>query len=162
MDNSDLLARAQAYAQARFLVFDGPTTLGYGQDGSVWRTTTPTAIKVFRRPEVYSTERACYERLREHNVTRINEFSIPGLVDFDDSLLVIEMDIVSPPYLLDFGKCYLDRKPDYSPEVWQEWDEQHDEMWEGRWKVVRRAVWQLEKYGIYHIDPRPGNVRFGE
>jgi hypothetical protein len=34
-------------------------------------------------------------------------------------------------------------------------------MWEGRWKIVRRAVWQLEKYGIYHIDPRPGNVRFG-
>jgi hypothetical protein len=26
----------------------------------------------------------------------------------------------------------------------------------------RAAGGQLEKYGIYHIDPRPGNVRFGE
>lgn len=80
--------------------------------------------------------------------------------DSDDDLLVIEMDIVSPPFLLDFGKCYLDRKPDYSPEVWEDWQRDHEEMWEGRWKLVRRLVWQLEKYGIYHIDPRPGNIRF--
>ena len=72
------------------------------------------------------------------------------------------MDIVSPPYLLDFGKSYLDRKPDFSPEVWQQWQQDHEEMWEGRWKIVRRLVWQLERYGIYHVDPRPGNVRFGE
>lgn len=105
---------------------------------------------------------AAYQRLAELDMAQVNEFVIPRLIDSDDALQLIEMDIVSPPYLLDFGKCYLDRKPDFSPEVWQEWNDEHEEMWEGRWKIVRRAVWQLEKYGIYHIDPRPGNVRFGE
>jgi hypothetical protein len=162
MESSELLARAQAYAQSRGLIFDPQDTLGFGQDGSIWRTANRTAIKVFRRQQAYSTELACYERLRLHNVVRVGDFFVPGLIDSDDSLHVIEMDIVSPPYLLDFGKCYLDRKPDFSPEVWQQWQEDHEEMWEGRWKIVRRAVWQLEKYGIYHIDPHPGNLRFAE
>lgn len=158
-----MLARAQAYAQSRGLGFDPKGTLGFGQDGSIWRTANRTAIKVFRRPQAYSTELACYERLRSHNVIRVGEFFIPGLIESDDNLLVIEMDIVSPPYLLDFGKCYPDRKPDFSPEVWQEWNDEHEARC-GRdaGRSSAHAVWQLEKYGIYHIDPRPENVRFGE
>ena len=141
---------------------DDAALLGAGQDGTVWRTSVRTAVKIFHREGAYASELAAYQRLAELDMAQVNEFVIPRLIDFDDNLQVIEMDIVSPPYLLDFGKCYLDRKPDFSPEVWREWNEQHEEMWEGRWKIVRRAVWQLEKYGIYHIDPRPGNVRFGE
>lgn len=162
MNDSDLLARAKQYVQTRRLQLDESGTLGFGQDGTIWRTTTPTAIKVFRREQAYFTELACYERLGAHNITRIEEFSIPGLVDSDDELQVIEMDIVSRPFLLDFGKCYLDRKPEFSPEVWQDWQIEHAEMWEDRWKTVRRLVWQLEKYGIYHVDPRPGNIRFAD
>jgi len=65
MDDSDLLARARTYAQARWLQLDEARPLGFGQDGSIWRTTTPTAIKVFRREQAYYSELACYQRLRE-------------------------------------------------------------------------------------------------
>lgn len=69
MSNTELFERAKRYAEARSLAFDADRLLGSGQDGAIWRTTAQTAIKVFQRPETYSTELACYERLREHNVT---------------------------------------------------------------------------------------------
>jgi hypothetical protein len=162
MNECNLLNRGRIFAQSRRQQLDETALLGAGQDGTVWRTSSDTAIKVFHREGAYACELAAYRRLTELHIARVNEFVIPRFIDSDDTLQVIEMDIVSPPYLLDFGKCYLDRKPDFSPEVWQEWQQLHEELWEGRWKIVRRAVWQLEKYGIYHVDPRPGNLRFAE
>jgi hypothetical protein len=142
---------------SKWLVFTCRSLAGLAR-----RLTAGRAVKVFRREEAYWSEKAAYQRLADLDLASVEEFIIPRLHDADDALQVIEMDIVSPPYLLDFGKCYLDRRPDFSSEVWQQWQEDHEEVWEGRWKIVRQAVWQLEKYGIYHIDPRPGNMRFAD
>ena len=35
------------------------------------------------------------------------------MIDADDQLFAVEMTIVSPPFLLDFGKVYFDSPPPY-------------------------------------------------
>ena len=88
--------------------------------------------------------------------------SIPDLIDYDDELLAIEMTIVSPPFCLDFGGAYLDRPPDYSPEVWADWETQKSEDFEENWPAVKRILSVFETYGIYIADVNPGNIKFGE
>jgi hypothetical protein len=122
-----------------------------------------TAIKVFRRRENYLNELGCYQRLKERNVTKIKGFDVPKLVGYDDDLLVVEMDIVNPPCVIDFGKAYLDKKPPYSEEQLAESNERQAELWEdweGRWEIVESIVWSLEGLGIYYLDAKPGNIMF--
>ena len=46
---------------------------------------------------------------------------VPRLLQFDDDLWVIEMTIVSRPFVLDFAGAYLDMPPDFSDEVMADW-----------------------------------------
>jgi hypothetical protein len=116
MDNllSSLKSQASAYAKSHgiTIAFDNP--LGLGTDGCVWRTSRQSAVKIFERQSNYVRERDCYRLLKSLSVSEIEGFSIPRLIDSDDELLVVEMDIVSPPFLLDFAKAYLDGPPDFS------------------------------------------------
>ena len=83
----------------------------------------------------------------------------------DDDLQIIEMTIVQPPYLLDFGKVYLDAPPPY----WSDAQFQTNRHEDGRenfgiekWKTVLRAMSELIGMGIYDVDPRPANFCFGD
>ena len=78
--------------------------LGYGNDGAVWETNENTAIKVLMRQDSYDRELAAYIRLQERKVISIGNYSIPELLGFDDTRLVIEMSVVSPPFVIDFAK----------------------------------------------------------
>jgi len=93
-------------------------------------------------------------------ISNIEGFAIPRLIDFDDDLLVVEMDVVSPPFLLDFAKAYLDGPPDFSPEVMADWEEQQMEWFGDRWPQVRSVLYSLERLAIYYRDVRPGNIMF--
>lgn len=138
--------------------------LGYGSDGSVWTSSRRTAIKACYHPKRFALELECYLRLREANVRRIGMFSVPCLEDFDDELLVIEITVVQPPYLLDFGKVYLDDPPThlYDEQMMANALEEWLERFGKRWSKVQHAMRMLENYGIYYYDPRPGNVCFGD
>ena len=137
-----------------------PAPLGDGTDGCVWQTSRKTAIKVFARSENFETELACYQLLAERNVREIYGYAIPRLLDFSRELLVVEMEIVEPPYILDFGKAYFKRHPpQFSAEVMQETREAQIELWGEHWPKVRRILAKLESLGIYHMDPKPGNIR---
>ncbi|WP_145077639.1 hypothetical protein [Aureliella helgolandensis] len=46
-------------------------------------------------------------------MTAIRGFNFPQLIDWSDELMVIEMTIVKPPFILDFGKSSLYFKPEY-------------------------------------------------
>jgi hypothetical protein len=46
-------------------------------------------------------------------IEQIAGFAVPGLVDFDTELMILEIKIVQPPFLLDFGKVYLNSPPPY-------------------------------------------------
>ena len=161
MASSELESRRQCYAESHSIAIDPEDRLGFGTDGAVWRTNRDTAVKVFEREENYCRERDSYQRLMEQEIISIDGFAVPRLNDCDDELLVVEMDIVSPPFVLDFGKCYLDIRPDFSPEVMADWEAEQRELREERWPAVQSILGRLEQVGIYYQDVRPGNIMFG-
>lgn len=113
MTESELEVRVREYAATRSLEVDFVQPLGFGQDGRVWKTLQKTAVKAVERLRNYTVERDCYQRLLDADISMIDGLNVPRLVGFDDELQIIEMEIVKPPYLLDFGKAHLDARPDF-------------------------------------------------
>jgi hypothetical protein len=160
MVNSILEARAKRYAEMVQVDIQFDVPLGSGMDGAVWKTNRETAIKAFERQANYTVELECYKRLATASISEIGQFSVPRLIGYDDELWVIEITIVEPPFILDFGKCYLDRPPDYSAEVLANDEERNREVFEDRWPEVKSLLWALRQHGIYYMDPKPGNIMF--
>src|SRR5436190_9433081 len=109
MSDSDRQHRASLYTgeHGRTIL----KQLGNGTDGSVWQTTISTAIKACEDAKRYFIERDCYCLFLEKGVTEICGYAIPRLVGYSDELMVIEIEMVQPPYILDFGKASLYRLP---------------------------------------------------
>ena len=99
--------RAKLYCEKRFCEPLFNSQLGWGQEGYVWETSQRSAIKVYRENgEInFNREFRCYRILAEHGITELKGFNIPQMIDSESRLLVIEMTIVSAPYILDFGKA---------------------------------------------------------
>ena len=91
-----------------------------------------------------------------------DQFRIPHIVGYNDDLRVVEMSIVSPPFILDFAGAYLDKRPPFDEEQWAEWEKDKIEQFEDRWPEVRRAMSFFRRHGIYLNDIKPGNVEFGD
>ena len=163
-EDSELFKRAIAYCESTGIGLNMEQRLGYGTDGTVWESSANSAVKAVKRWKNYDVERESYRRLRDHGVTELAGFAIPSLIGFDDSLMVIEMDIVNPPYLIDFGKVYLDAPPPYwndsqmRSNAYQEWRERFDD----RWEDIARVLRMLTEYGIHYVDPRPSNINPGD
>lgn len=134
--------------------------LGFGWDGIVFRTSLPSAIKGFRHDRLYLRERDVYLRLRDLGIYQVEQFNIPELIRSDDDLLVIEMSIVSPPFVLDFAGASLDIPPDYPEEVWEEWLAEKQEQFRDRWPRVESIMAVFRGMGIYLSDVKPGNIEF--
>jgi hypothetical protein len=109
-------------------------------------------------------EVTCYQRFKAANVRHIGMFAVPFLEGFDDDLQAIEMTIVEAPYLLDFGKVWIDEKPPYYGDsqlmanTFAEWRS----LFGKNWKHVGSAMETLRRqFGIYYSDPRPSNISMG-
>lgn len=124
------IERASAYCEKFDSFPDFDNLLGTGQEGSVWPTANDTAIKVFDREQNFNSELGCYQILQENNVFEIDGFTIPHLIGSDKELLVVEMSIVSPPFILDFGKAYINRRPDFDEAVIEYYRQERSEMFE--------------------------------
>ena len=160
-----LLQNARIYAAQHRLRLAEP--LGFGVHGSVFVTENnpkagDTALKVLREAKPYRRERDVYLRLKQTAVTEILGFKVPQLIGFDDDLLAIEMTIVTRPFLLDFAGAYLDSFPEFSPEVWVDWEIEKREQFGPRWSTVRRVLAALEELDIHVIDVTPSNIGFRE
>ena len=157
--HSDSWDRLSAYAAQSGRILE--KKLGWGWDGIVYSTTSKTALKAYGKRLLYETEKNVYLRLQHEGIVSVGGFAVPELMGFDDHLLVIEMTIVSPPYILDFAGAYLDRKPPFDEEQWAEWEaEKIEQFGEDRWDEVSSALSCLRGYGIYLSDVKPGNVSF--
>ena len=157
--SEDIKIRASVYGNRHSLRIEQP--LGRGKDGIIFQTSLSTAIKVFDRPDMYTRELACYRRLAGHGVEEVQGHVVPGLVASDDELLVIEMEIVRPPYLLDFADAYLDTGPDFSDEVMEQWYEDKQEQFGEHWEEVQLILAELRgRFGIHLLDVNPGNITF--
>lgn len=118
------------------------------------------AIKVHRAAEPYLRERQAYERLRDAGVSEILGFNVPQLIRFDDELRVIEMSIVTRPFLLDFAGAYLDAPPEFSEDIWNEWEAEKRAQFEERWPIVQSVLAALERSGVHMVDVSPSNIAF--
>jgi len=163
-DQSLLFERATAYAESKGIELARQEVFGFGIDGTVWRTSRHSVIKVFEREKSYFDELECYRRLKIAAVESIAGFAVPELIDSDDQLNVIEIKIVRPPFLLDFGKVYLDQPPPYwnDTEIMGQWHSDLKENFGDRTGIVLSLLRALQNYGIYYIDPKPGNIMFGD
>lgn len=161
----DLELRAREYAQRHGLTLG--RQLGSGVHGIVFvgksqpqkgAGTTRSAIKVHRQAPDYRRERDVYLLLKENGLTAIGAFRVPELVRYDDELLIIEMTVVTRPFVLDFAGAFLDRPPEFSEEVLADWRAEKQEQFEGRWREVEAILRFLESYGIYMVDVTPNNI----
>tara|TARA_A100001391_G_scaffold181311_1_gene147173 strand:+ start:396 stop:899 length:504 start_codon:yes stop_codon:yes gene_type:complete len=157
----DVTSSLLAYAKLRGISIDIESEpLGIGEDGKVWRTSRSTAAKAFYREKNYLRELDCYERLREFAATDVAGFAVPELIESSDELLVIEMGIVTPPRLLDFGKAYIDRPGPFTSDYLEEYLELcSQEYSEDDWDRVMEAYYELRSYQIYYYDLRPANIQ---
>ena len=134
--------------------------LGSGTDGTVWQTDSGSAVKVCERLKNYELELACYQRFQIEKIWQVAGLAVPELRGFSDEFQVIEMSIVQPPYLLDFGKVYLDQPLPYADdqEVMANWQSECEELFEDRWPEVQGVLEELKRFGIYYADPKPANI----
>jgi hypothetical protein len=135
--------------------------LGSGADGFVFPTAIATAIKVFSHKEMFDRELAAYKRLQRHKVISVAGFAVPRLINSHSRLLVIEMTMVEPPFLLDFAQSEIDKEPDF-PEGLEEWWVRVEELFGDRFSIVQSAFYELQRYGIYYYDLAPRNVHFAD
>ena len=150
--------RLSQYAASREILFE--KELGYGYDGIVCSTNRKSATKGLRYEELYRRERDVYLRLYNLGVFEVSGCSIPRLMDYDDRLWVVEMEIVSPPFVLDFAGAYLDRKPDFPPDVMRRWQREKLAQFGDDWPRVQSIMAELARHGIHLADVKPGNITF--
>jgi hypothetical protein len=162
---SEILNRnAETYARKHGLFL--AERLGFGIHGivlSVQRNPglPPTsAIKVHRDSEPYFRERDIYLRLAEADIRHILGHHVPQLVRWDDELRIVEMSIVTRPFVLDFAGAYLFAPPEFSEEIWDEWLRQKREQFGNRWEKVQEVLGFLETLDIHMVDVSPSNVAF--
>ena len=159
----ETVVRAEEYCRRKGLT--PANRLGFGVHGSVFAALNQingqtTAIKAHERERFYLKERKIYQRLKEFSVTHIRNAEVPQLLGYDDELWVLEMTIVSRPFVLDFAGAYLDFPPDYSDEVMAEWEADKKEQFGSRWPEVQAILRELESYGVIMSDVNAGNVSF--
>ncbi|HTG42948.1 MAG TPA: hypothetical protein VK633_00330 [Verrucomicrobiae bacterium] len=158
--------RVRRYAQ-RFNARVG-SALGSGHHGNVVVAERNAiagryAVKFCKENVPFDREVHAYKTLAERKVIEIAGFFVPQLLGYDDELLVIEMTIVEPPFILDFGGAYDELSlPDFTENIWSEWREQKQEEFGGNWPRVEEVLSILISYGIHMIDIHPRNIVFRE
>ena len=160
-----LVQYAQKYAKQRHIQI--VERLGFGIHGIIFATegnkessNLATAIKVHRSRESYLRELSVYQRLTEARISKILGSNVPQLLGYDDETCIIEMTIVSRPYVLDFAGAYLDSFPEFPDSIWSEWEIEKREQFGSLWPQVQDILAALEKLDIYLIDVSPSNVAF--
>ncbi len=158
-----LIQNAHAYAAQHRLQL--AERLGFGIHGIILVAEDnskggKTAIKAHRSAEPYFRECAVYGRLKEARVAELLGFHVPQLIRTDDTLRVIEMTIVTRPFVLDFAGAWLDTPPAFPDETWAEWEAEKQEQFDDRWASVQAVLGALEDMDIHMVDVSPSNIAF--
>ncbi len=157
--DEDIQRRSREYAERHALRYE--RRLGFGKDGTVWSTNRQTAVKVFGREEPFRREAAAYGRLAERGVLDVHGHAVPQVERVDKNLLVIEMTIVMPPFVLDFASAFLDDEaPIFPDDVLAEWVDDKREEFGTNWPKASAVLAALRGLGIQLTDVHPGNIGF--
>jgi hypothetical protein len=160
-----LIQNAQAYAVRHQLRL--AERLGFGIHGIIFAAvgkpeTGVTAIKAHRSWEPYARELAVYERLMDAGIRKMLDLNVPQLLRHEDDLRILEMSIVTRPFVLDFAGAYLDSPPEFPDEVWAEWESEKREQFDLLWPRVQMVLGKLKALGIHMVDVSPSNIAFLE
>ncbi|MFI4859541.1 MAG: hypothetical protein ACIAXF_02545 [Phycisphaerales bacterium JB063] len=156
---AEVRAIAEAYIGNRGRITGEP---GSGTDGWVFSLEPHSVVKVHRVRRTYAKELEAYQRLDRENVIKIANCNVPVLRHFDEERLIIEMSFVTPPFVIDFGKCYFDDPMDFEEDRWFRWERKLEALYGSNAGWAMRVHRHLrEKYGIYHDDVRPANIDLG-
>jgi len=164
--NENLIPRARLYAARHQLEIAEPAeSLGSGKDGIILVAKNKvkpgeSAVKVLKENEAYLREKRVYERLLAAGVRKVMGFNVPQFLGFADDLRVIEMTIVQRPFVLDFAGAHLDTRPEFTAEIWSDWEMEKREQFEGHWETVEKILDEFENLGIYLLDVSRGNIGF--
>jgi hypothetical protein len=161
MNRPGLQRRAREFCQREGLVVGA--TLGFGVHGIVLAAQSQAkagrlAIKVHEREVDYCRERDVYLRLQEQGITDIRGNAVPELIAYDNELWVIEMTVVTRPFVLDFAGAFLDQAPGFSEEVRADWQAEKVEQFGARWQETQAIMRFLESHGIFLVDVTPNNI----
>jgi hypothetical protein len=168
MDDDILVKNAQIYADQHQIQL--AARLGSGFHGIIFKAegnpkagqTGRTAIKVHQFTVPFQRELAVYQRLASIKMHEISGFNVPQMLNHDLALQIIEMTVVERPFVLDFAGAYLDSYPEFSVEVWEEWEKDMVEKFGVQWPEARRILAALEELDIHMIDVNPGNIGFAD
>jgi len=157
------IKNAGAYAARHDLIV--VERLGFGIHGSVHLVEDKlkgdrSAIKSHRAREFYVRERAAYELLSHAGVTEVLGFHVPQLIRADEELQVIEMTIVTRPFVVDFAGAYVGARPEFPEEIWAEWEAEKQDQFGARWVKVKQVMEAFEEWGIHLVDVSPNNIAF--
>jgi hypothetical protein len=157
-DIRGLRSKAMSAAQSFIGTKNALDVLGWGVSGFVFLSPDlMTAIKVHHNSDGFHTEVKAYELLRRHRITQIDGITIPKLrkADFDRGL--IQIDFVSPPYLLDFaGVRFSD--PEFPSETVREIHEDIQLRFGRNAPIAYAVQHRLLQIGMYYLDLRPSNL----
>ena len=152
--------RLQVYANQRGVQL--MERLGFGQDGLVCATAQESVLKCLRYERLYQNERNVYQRLNPLGCEEIAGFNVPKLINSDDALWIVEIQIVTPPFVLDFAGASLYRPSrifaEMSEDDYLEWMESRIEMYGDEWPLVETLLAQLRRHKIFLTDVKPGNI----
>ena len=70
------------------------------------------------------------------------------------------MTIVTRPFVLDFAGAWLDVPPEFSDEIWDEWEHDKLEQFGYKWTTVQAVLGFLEEMDIHMVDVSPSNIAF--
>ena len=99
-------------------------------------------------------------RLSGAGISEVLGFHVPQFIRAGEDLQVIEMTIVTRPFVLDFAGAYVGAPPEFSEEIWAEWEAEKREQFGARWPAVRAVMNAFEGLGIYLADVSPSNIAF--
>ncbi|MGD9858199.1 MAG: hypothetical protein AB7U20_24925 [Planctomycetaceae bacterium] len=153
---ADAERRAQEYTRQNSLVLSDE--LGAGYDGIVFATGSGSAVKALRYEELYRRERDVYIRLKERQVEFVEGCRVPALIGYDDQLWVVEIEFVTPPFVVDFAGAHLDMRPQFPEDVYSDWLQEKSDQFGEDWPLVQSVIAGFARVGVYLGDVKPGNI----
>jgi hypothetical protein len=151
-------AYAHEVAQRFFRTRSALKRLGGGVSGFVFLSPDlRTAAKVHHGEEGYTTELYVYKQLARLGIRSIRGLTIPRMRGYSTALRIIQMDVVRPPFLLDFAGVLLN-PPDFSDDVQEDWHRRIAERFGPNASVAYEVYDALAKHELYYVDFRVSNL----
>jgi len=133
--------------------------LGWGISGFVYLSPdSRSAVKVHRHEDSFARELEVYQRLRRLDMTQLHGLNIPKLRGYRSDLRVIQMDLVSSPFLLDFAGVQFN-PPDFSAETMADWHTRISGFFGPNAWIAYAVYRSLAQHGMYYMDFRPTNLK---